>query len=110
MDNIINFDNNENNLKILDQLKDNLKDLIPVPEFLIDIDENIDPEIAGGPDFLACVNYNNRKFQMAGEILSQKYLPVFKDKIIKLRSYIEQRQGLSGLIVSPYISKSKRND
>jgi len=95
-------------LKIIDQLKINLKDLIPIPEFCLDIDDKIDPDIAGCPDFLACVSYNNRKFELAGEILSQKYLPVFKDKIIKLKSYIEQHQGVSGLILSPYLSKNRR--
>lgn len=95
-------------MKIIEQLKINLKDLIPIQEFCLDIDDKIDPDIAGGPDFLACVSYNNRKFELAGEILSQKYLPIFKDKIIKLKSYIEQRQGVSGLIVSPYLSKNRR--
>jgi len=95
-------------LKIIDQLKINLNDLIPIPEFCLDIDDKIDPDSAGGPDFLACVSYNNQKFELAGEILYQKYLPVFKDKIIKLESYIEQRQGVYGLIVSPYLSKNRR--
>lgn len=97
-------------LKIIEHLEKNLKSLIPIQEFQISIEAQNVSKIEQDSDFIAQIRYGNQCFELAGEILSQKYLPVFKEKLSKLKSNIKQRQGVSGLIISPYLSQDKRDE
>lgn len=111
MDNINIIGNTmENELNIIEQLEKNLEDLVPIQGFGLCIEKRIDSINEGGADFIARVQYQDQRYKLAGEILLRKYMPVFKDKIFKLQSLVEQRQGTSGILVSPYLSKTKRDE
>ena len=100
----------KNELKIIENLEENLRILIPIQELSFYIEEKNIPNSGQAPDFIAIISYNNQCFKLMGEILSQKYLPVFKNKISKLKLYVKEHQGCSSLIISPYLSQNKRDE
>ncbi|WP_290797209.1 hypothetical protein, partial [Halomonas sp.] len=100
----------QNELKIIEQLEKNMEGLVPIQGFNLYIEDRIDSINNGASDFIARVQYQGQSYEMAGEILPRNYMPVFKDKIFKLKSLVEQRQGMSGILVSPYLSKNKRDE
>ena len=100
----------KNELKIIKNLEEDLKILIPIQELSFYIEEKNIPNSGQAPDFIASISYNNQCFKLMGEILSQKYLPVFKNKISKLKSYVKDHQDCSGLIISPYLSQDRRDE
>jgi DNA-binding transcriptional regulator YhcF (GntR family) len=94
--------------EIIEQLRKRIKDLIPVRGLNLHIEEMPFSNEPGDPDFIAQVCFKNQKFKLAGEVILQKNLPIFRDKILQLKSYVEQNHGFEPVIIARYLSQDRR--
>jgi DNA-binding Lrp family transcriptional regulator len=95
--------------EILNYLKHNIRELIPVQGLSIRIEAPRSEEKALGPDFMACVSYKKLQFRLIGEIISQQSSSMFKAKLSLLKSHAASKdKGLVPLVVAKYLSPDRR--
>lgn len=95
-------------LEIIEHLKRNIKDLIPVKGFTLDFELQPLSKREWRPDFLAQVSFGNVRFKLIGEIISQQSSAVLKEKITLLKSYAGIDQDSVPIIVAQYLSPDRR--
>ena len=94
--------------EIIEQLKSNIEDLIPVKGLRIHFE--LQPPLGQlwCPDFLAYVSFKNLQFKIVGEVIVQESSSIFQDKITYLKSYASQNQEVVPVIVAEYLSPTRR--
>lgn len=94
--------------EIIEQLKNNIEDLIPVRGLKVHFELQSSSEQLWHPDFIAHASFKNLQFKIVGEVISQKSFPIFQDKISHLKSYAGEKKDLVPIIVARYLSPERR--
>lgn len=97
-----------NEFEIIDYLKKDIKELIPVQGLSIRFEVQRSKEKEWRPDFMARVSYKNVQLKLVGEIISQQSSSIFKAKISLLKSHAHRDKGLIPLVVAKYLSPDRR--
>lgn len=95
-------------LEIFKELQKNLKNLIPVSGLKFKFGVKPFSEHMQQPGFFADVSYKDVKFKVIGEVIAQKSLPIFRDKLSLLKSYVKKNQLLLPIIVTQYLSPERQ--
>jgi len=94
--------------EIIEQLKNNIEDLIPVRGLKFHFELQPSSEQLWHPDFIAHASFKNLQFKIVGEVISRKNFPIFQDKISYLKSYAGENKDLVPIIVAQYLSPDRR--
>ncbi len=92
-------------LKIIDYIREHIRELIPVEGLKIQFEMAPDKE-GVYPDFKAKVSYKMIRFVLAGAVLSQQSASIFNAKISFLKSYVRQK-GEIPFLISRYFSQDR---
>lgn len=95
--------------QILKELKSSLKQLIPLkgPENVINL-ESISG-MPGSPDLFAQVEHEGLSFRLIIEAVAQNSLPVFKNKVGKLKAAAGDHDEAVPVLVARYLSPQRRS-
>jgi DNA-binding transcriptional regulator YhcF (GntR family) len=95
-------------LKIIEQLKQRAKELIPIDdlEIKIKVEKPIGNKLM--PDLIMHVAYSEFEFDLAGEIIAQNSSSLLKAKIAALRSYVNHDKDLVPVVIAEYFSPERR--
>ena len=94
--------------EIIEQLKNNIEDLIPVRGLKFHFEMQPSLEQLWHPDFIAHASFKNLQFKIVGEVISLKSFPIFQDTISHLKSYVGENKDLVPIIVAQYLSPDRR--
>lgn len=108
MGNITLRDNMKREIEIIEQLKNNIEDLVPVRGLRFRFELQPSWEQLWRPDFLAHAFFKNWQFRIVGEVVVQKSSSIFQDKIAHLKSYVGQNLNLVPIIIAEYLSPARR--
>lgn len=95
-------------IEIIKQLKTNVKDLIPVKSLKLRFEVPLSRKRMRYPDLLVHASFKNWRFKIVGEVVSQGSFSAFQDKIVHLKSYVEQNPNMIPIVVAEYLSPAKR--
>ncbi|MGD9076140.1 MAG: type IV toxin-antitoxin system AbiEi family antitoxin [Desulfobacteraceae bacterium] len=96
--------------KIIEQLNQELKDLIPLKGFRARFELQPSFGEKWRPDFVGKVFFKNLQFKIVGEIVSQQSFSMFKEKISLLKSYAGQDLDSVPVILAEYLSANRRKE
>ena len=94
--------------EIIEQLKNNIEDLIPVRGLKFHFELQSSSEQLWHPDFIAHASFKNLQFKMVGEVISLKSFPIFQDKVSHLKSYVGEDKDSVPVILAQYLSPDRR--
>jgi hypothetical protein len=97
-----------NEFEIIDYLKKNIRELIPVQGLSIRFEVQRAKDKGRRPDFIARGCYKDVEFKLVGEIISQQSSSMFRAKILLLKSEANKDKGLIPFVVAKYLSPDRR--
>ena len=94
--------------KIIKELKKSLKQLLPLKGLEVDMDLEPISSMSAPPDIVARVDYENLSFCLIIEAVAQNSLPVFKNKVAKLKAAADKHNDVVPVLVARYFSPQRR--
>lgn len=95
--------------QLIKELKSSLKQLLPLKSLKIDIDLKSISDIRGSSDIIAQVEHEDLSFRLILEAVTQNSLPVFKNKIAKLKASTGDHNDAVPVLVARYLSPQRRS-
>ena len=98
----------KNQLKIIDRLIKEQKELIPLPGLKIRFEKSRSVSNSFNSDFPGLVLYKDLRFRILGEVISHNISAIFKEKLSRLKTG-SQKKDFVPIIIAPYLSPEKRD-
>jgi len=95
--------------KIIKELKSSLKQLLPLKGLEADINLESMSDIPGSLDLVARVEYEGLSFRLLIEAAAQNSLPVFKNKVAKLKAVAGNHNDAVPILAARYLSPRRRS-
>ncbi len=95
--------------QIIKELKSSLRQLLPLKGLEVDINLESMSGIPGSSDFVARVEYEGLSFRLIIEAAAQNSLPVFKNKVVKLKAEAGNHNDAVPVLVARYLSPQRRS-
>ncbi len=95
--------------KIIKELKKSLKQLLPIKGLEVEMGVGLSSNTSDSLDLVARVEYEGLSFRLIIEAVSQNSLPVFKNKIAKLKAASVQHDDVLPVLVARYLSPQRRS-
>jgi hypothetical protein len=95
--------------RIIKELKSSLKQLIPLEGLEVDINLESMSGIPDSFDLVAQVEYEGLSFRLIIEAAAQNSLPVFKNKVVKLKAEAGNHNDAVPVLVARYLSPQRRS-
>ena len=96
--------------EIIKCLKNEIHELVPVEGLKFKIAKSSYSNISKGPDVIIHASFKGERFKFVGEIMSQKSLSAFREKLLNLKSYINQEQDIIPVLVARFLGPAKREE
>jgi hypothetical protein len=95
--------------QIIKELKSSLKQLFPLKGLEIDINLESISRIPDSSDLVAQVKYESLSFRLIIEAVAQNSLPVFKNKVARLKAVAGNHNDAVPVLVARYLSPQRRS-
>ncbi len=95
--------------KIIKELKKSLKQLLPIKGLEVEMAVGLSSNTSDSLDLVARVEYEGLSFRLIIEAVAQNSLPVFKNKIAKLKAASVQHNDVLPVLVAHYLSPQRRS-
>lgn len=95
--------------QIIIELKSFIKQLLPLKGMEVDVDPESISNIPGSPDLIVQVEHEGLSFRLIIEALAQNSLPVFKNKVAKLKVSTSDHNDAVPVLVARYLSPQRRS-
>lgn len=94
--------------KIIKTLKESIKQLLPLKGLNVNMDLEPISSVSDIPDIVARVNYENLDFWLLIEVVAQNSMPVFKNKIARLKAAMVNHNDAVPVLVARYLSPQRQ--
>ncbi|MFH1674289.1 MAG: type IV toxin-antitoxin system AbiEi family antitoxin [Pseudomonadota bacterium] len=94
--------------KIIKTLKESIKQLLPLKGLNVNMDLEPISSVSDIPDIVARVDYENLSFWLLIEVVAQNSMPVFKNKIARLKAAMVNHNDAVPVLVARYLSPQRR--
>jgi hypothetical protein len=95
--------------QIIKELKRSLRQLLPLKGLELDINLESMSGIPGSSDRVVRVEYEGLSFRLIIEAVAQNSLPVFKNKVVKLKAAAGNHNDVVPVLVARYLSPQRRS-
>ena len=95
--------------KIIKELKKSLKQLLPIKGLEVEMGVGLSSNTSDSLDLVARVEYEGLSFRLIIEAVAQNSLPVFKNKIAKLKAASVRHDDVLPVLVARYLSPQRRS-
>ncbi|MBU0986925.1 MAG: helix-turn-helix domain-containing protein [Proteobacteria bacterium] len=95
--------------KIIKELKKSLKQIISLKDLKVDVALESISNMFDFPDLVAGIEYEGLSFRLIIEAVAQNSLPVFKNKISKLKTAAVKHNDIVPVLVARYLSPQRRS-
>lgn len=95
--------------QIINELKISLKQLLPLKGLEVGMDQESILSMDDSPDLVVLVRYESLHFQLIVEALAQNSLPVFKNKVARLKAISDKTNHAVPVLVARYLSPQRRS-
>jgi DNA-binding Lrp family transcriptional regulator len=94
--------------KIIKTLKESIKQLLPLKSLNVNMDLEPISSVSDIPDIVARVDYENLDFWLLIEVVAQNSMPVFKNKIARLKAAMVNHNDAVPVLVARYLSPQRQ--
>lgn len=108
MDNKDQTDNMKPEQKIIKELKKSLQQLLPLKDLKVEMDVELVSSMLETPDLVVRLEYEDLCFSLIIEAVAQNSLPVFKNKIAKLKAAADKQNDVVPVLAARYLSPQRQ--